>query len=119
MRKIRVKQKDIWEMLVNAHYRHLTRPDYSSFVRYIIEDIEKENNIKVELPMVHKLDKRYQKFRKEETKKFEKIFKMAENGEMYSFREIAENMGIERSHVGGFRSQYTDWIKILKKLRFK
>lgn len=117
MGKIKVKIKDIWDMLIDAHYRYLTRPDSSSFVRYIIEDIEKENNIRIEIPMVHKLDKRYQKFRKEETKKFEKIFKMAENGEVSSFREIAENMGIKRSQVYGFKSQYLDWVRMIKKFK--
>ena len=110
MRRIKVIQKDIWYMLVVAHYRYLKRPNSSLFVRDVITDIEEVNSLKVSIEMVHKLDKRYQKFRKEETKKFEKIFKKAENNEVYSFREIAEDMGIKRSQVGSFKSQYADWI---------
>jgi len=59
----KVKEKDVWYIIIE-NYEELKRigvkkiGDYG-FVRGVVERIENDNDIKIPIKIVHKLDKRY------------------------------------------------------------
>ncbi len=61
-----IKQKDVWELIIKMHNDWST-PSYYNHVRESIKLIEKENNIKIPIEVVWKLDKRYKKMRDEKS----------------------------------------------------
>ena len=59
---MKAKQKDVWEMIVDKH-NAWTKPSYYNHVRDVVELIERDNDVKIPIEWVWKLDKRYQKWR--------------------------------------------------------
>ena len=47
-------------------------PSYYNFIREVIGKIERDNDIKIPIKIVHKLDKRYQKMRNNHAQEIER-----------------------------------------------
>ncbi len=62
MKRKKITQKDIWEIIIEKHDRW-SKPSYYNHVYEVVKLIEEHNNVKIPIEWKLKLHKRYKKMR--------------------------------------------------------